>query len=141
MSAPPVVVRSDAPIAAAAALIEERGVGGLPVVDPSGALVGVLSEVDLMRVHSVDYLWLNRRGLLVRHLMTAPAVSVHASTPVELAARRMERHRVRRLVVVADEDELRPIGVVTAGDLARAVGASARTPSTPAVAGEERRDA
>ncbi len=126
MSGDPVVVQADAPLEVAASLIAEHRVSGLPVVGPTGRLVGVISEVDLLRVHAVEPLWRNRTGLLVRHLMTAPAVTVHASTSVALAARRMERHRVHRLIVVADDDERRPIGVFRAGDLARAVSTAAR---------------
>jgi CBS domain-containing protein len=128
MSSQPVVVRSDASIELAASLLAEHGFAGLPVIDPGGALVGVISETDVVRIHSTDYLWAHRHHLLVRHLMTAPAVAVHRSTPVELAARRMRRHQVHRLVVVADDDELRPIGVISASDLVRAIVGERRDP-------------
>jgi len=53
--------------------------------------------------------------------MTSPAVTVRRSTPLITAARRMERHRIHRLVVVDDFDELIPIGVLSTTDLIHAI--------------------
>jgi CBS domain-containing protein len=116
MSSPPITVPSDAPIGIVPTLLERHRITGLPVVDPTGALVGVVSEVDLVRLPTIA-LELTPRELLVRHVMSAPAVTVLASASTALAGRRMERHGVRRLVVVAEDDDLQPIGVVTVGDL------------------------
>ncbi len=49
MTAPAVTVRPERPIAAAAALMLDRGVNRLPVVDHSGRLVGILTRADLVR--------------------------------------------------------------------------------------------
>lgn len=121
MAGEPVLVRSDARLLEAARLMDRHGVSGLPVVDHAGMLVGVISQTDLLRARATEYLWSNWPALRVRHLMTAPALTVHRDQPLSLAARRMERHRVHRLVVVADGDETRPIGVISASDLVRAM--------------------
>jgi len=121
MAIDPVVVRSDAPLADAAKLMEGRHVSGLPVVDGAGTLVGVISQTDLLRARATEYLWANWSGLQVRHLMTTPAITVHGSTPLALAARRMERHHVHRLVVVSDQDDALPIGILSTSDLVRAM--------------------
>ena len=55
-----------------------------------------------------------------------PAVTVHRSTPLIGAAARMERHHIHRLVVVADDDETSPIGILSTTDLVRAHGARRR---------------
>jgi CBS domain-containing protein len=129
MALEPIVVRSDAPLADAARIMDERRVSGLPVVDRAGSLVGVISDTDLLRARAIEYLWANWRGLLVRHLMSSPAVTAHRSTPLTLAALRMERHRIHRLVVVADGDERLPIGVISATDLVHLMaGASTARP-------------
>ncbi len=123
MAIEPVVVRADAPLAEAAKLMDGHQVHGLPVVDGAGSLVGVISQTDLLRARATEYLWTNWPGLRVKHLMTSPALTVHRDAQLTLAARKMERHHVHRLVVVADEDETLPIGVVSTSDLVRAMSA------------------
>ena len=121
MAIEPIVIRSDASLTEAAALMDHRHIHGLPVVDASGSLVGVLSQTDLTRARGTEYLWANWPGLAVRHLMTSPAITVHRSTPLAIAARKMERHRIHRLVVVDDLDETIPIGVLSMTDLVHAI--------------------
>ena len=121
MALEPIVIRSDASLTEAAALMDQRRIHGLPVVDASGSLVGVLSQTDLSRARGTEYLWANWPGLAVRHLMTSPAITVHRSTPLAIAARKMERHRIHRLVVVDDLDETIPIGLLSMTDLVHAI--------------------
>ena len=129
MAGDPVLVRGDASLSEAAALMDRHHVHGLPVVDADGALLGVLSQTDLNRARSTEYLWANWPGLAVRHLMTSPAITVHRSTPLLVAARRMEEHHIHRLVVVEDGDELSPIGVLSMTDLIHAL--ASETDSAP----------
>jgi len=129
MARDPVLVRGDASLSEAAALMDRHHVHGLPVVDADGALLGVLSQTDLNRARSTEYLWANWPGLAVRHLMTSPAITVHRSTPLLVAARRMEEHHIHRLVVVEDGDELSPIGVLSMTDLIHAL--ASETDSAP----------
>ena len=96
--------------------MDEHNVHGLPVVDAAGALVGVVSETDLLHARTTEGLWHAWPGLSVRHLMTRPAISVGADTDLEEAAGLMERLRIHRLVVVADDGRT-PIGVLSVSDL------------------------
>lgn len=121
MARNPVVIRADASLSDAAALMDANHVHGLPVVDATGTLIGVLSQTDLNRARSTEYLWSNWPGLAVRHLMTSPAITVHRSTPLIIAARKMEQHQIHRLVVVEDGDETSPIGVLSMTDLIHAL--------------------
>ena len=123
MTAEPVVVVADASLAEAASLLDQHHINGLPVVDAAGVLLGVLSQTDLLRARATEYLWANWPGLRVKHLMTSPALTIGRDQPVATAARKMERHHVHRLVVVADDDETRPIGVLSASDLVHAMSA------------------
>lgn len=121
MARDPILVAADASLSEAAGLMDQHHVHGLPVVDGDGALIGVLSQTDLNRARSTEYLWANWPGLAVRHLMTSPAVTVHRSTSLMAAARRMEQHQIHRLVVVEDGDERSPIGVLSMTDLIHAL--------------------
>lgn len=121
MAVDPIVVRADASLSEAARLMDHHRISGLPVVDHAGSLVGVVSQTDLLRARATEYLWANWPGLAVRHLMTSPAITIHRSMPLATAARKMERHHVHRLVVVADDDESLPIGVFSTSDLVRAM--------------------
>jgi CBS domain-containing protein len=121
MASNPIVIRADASLTDAAALMDEHHVHGVPVVDHNGILVGVLSQTDLIRARSTEYLWSNWPGLAVRHLMTSPAMTVHRSTPLIVAARKMEEHQIHRLVVVEDGDDTSPIGVLSMTDLIHAL--------------------
>ena len=121
MAVEPIIVRADASLTDAVGLMDRHHVHGLPVVDSSGSLVGVVSQTDLARARATEYLWTSWPGLAVRHLMTSPAVTVRRSTPLVIAARKMERHAIHRLVVVDDEDERIPIGVLSMTDLIHAI--------------------
>jgi CBS domain-containing protein len=121
MALEPITIRADASLTEAARLLDAHRIGGAPVVDHAGNLVGVLSQTDLARARATEYLWSNWPGLAVRHLMTSPAVTVTRSTPLVQAARKMERHRIHRLVVVADDDETLPIGVLSMTDFVHAI--------------------
>jgi CBS domain-containing protein len=121
MARDPVLVETEASLSDAAALMDRHHVHGLPVVDGDGALVGVLSQTDLNRARSTEYLWSNWPGLVVRHLMTSPAITVHQSMPLVEAARTMEQHQIHRLVVVEDGDDRSPIGVLSMTDLIHAL--------------------
>ena len=121
MARNPILIHADASLTEAATMMDRNHVHGLPVVDHDGTLVGVLSQTDLNRARSTEYLWVNWPGLSVRHLMTSPAVTIHRSTPLIVAARKMEQLGIHRLVVVEDGDETTPIGVLSMTDLIHAL--------------------
>lgn len=132
MAVNPIVISANMPLDEAADLLDRHGISGAPVVDAAGSLVGVLSQTDLVRARSTEYLWANWSGLAVRHLMTTPAVTVERSTPIVIAAARMERQRIHRLVVVADDDKRLPIGVLTTADIVHVIAENARAASAKA---------
>jgi CBS-domain-containing membrane protein len=142
MAVEPVVVHANASLEEAVDLMDRHHIHGLPVVDGAGSLVGVISQTDLVRARSTEYLWANWPGLAVRHLMTSPAVTVTRSTPIPLAAARMEKHHIHRLVVVADDDERLPIGVISTTDLVHQIAEGIGRPRiSPAGDGEEASEA
>jgi CBS domain-containing protein len=120
MTGDPIVASIDMPLADAAELMDFYRVSGLPVVDWSGFLVGVISQTDLLHARTTHALWHAWPGLTVRHLMTRPAVTVRSSAVLEEAAEMMERLRIHRLVVVDASGET-PIGVLSVSDLVRSM--------------------
>src|SRR4029079_12667911 len=89
MAEEPIVVRADAPLSEAAHLMDEYDISGLPVIAEAGELLGVISENHLLRARATEWLWANWTGLHVRHLMSSPALTIHASAPVAAAAIQM----------------------------------------------------
>jgi CBS domain-containing protein len=126
MSIEPVVVHADASLSEAVQTMDDQSISGLPVVGPAGDLVGVISEVDLVHARATEWLWANWTGLAVRHLMTSPPLTIRRSETLEVAARKMERNHVHRLVVVADDDDALPVGVISTSDLVRALASETR---------------
>ena len=120
MSAEPIVVWPDTPVSEVAATLDRFGIGGVPVVDPDGFLVGVISQLDLVRVRASDELWSDWTRLCARHIMSQPGLTVTIDTPVRQAAQLMEARRVHRLVVVSTDGES-PVGVLSATDLVRSM--------------------
>jgi len=59
MTHAPVTLREGDPLAAAAEKMAERRIGCLPIVDPNGRLVGLLSETDLLHALA-SLLWTDR---------------------------------------------------------------------------------
>jgi CBS domain-containing protein len=142
MAIDPIVLPANLPLDEAAELLDRHHIGGAPVVDAARSLVGVLSRTDLVRARSTEYLWANWASLAVRHLMTSPAVTVRASTPMVMAAARMERHHIHRLVVVADDDETLPIGILSTTDLVHYIARDMRDEAaeSPGSPSDERAD-
>lgn len=120
MTPDPIVIGEAATLDDAVRVLEENEISGLPVVDDDGLLVGVLSQTDIVRARAVGHLWSRWPGLRVRHLMHAPALTADRSMSMEEAAQLMERAHVHRLIVV-DEDQLKPVGVISTTDLVRSL--------------------
>jgi CBS domain-containing protein len=117
MTIDPITVASDASIEVAERLLRVNRITGLPVLDPNGDLVGVISQTDLLLAGrpSIEMALRNRpSGLRVGELMSSPALTVPLDAPLREAARQMRDGRVHRLVAV-DEDG-RPVGVLASMD-------------------------
>jgi len=97
----------------AAERLAENRIGAMPVLD-GDEVAGIFSERDVLYCvarHGDDAL-----RLLVREVMTAPAITVHPGVKVGEALEVMTRRRIRHLPVV-EEGEL--VGFVSIGDLVK----------------------
>ena len=130
-----VSVPPDMPIKDVARLLVERRISGLPVVDAAGAVVGVVTEGDLL-VKEHDLQSMHRRPLArifgesreMRSLrakavartaseaMSSPAITISADAPIHEAASVMIERKVNRLPVV---DDGKLVGIVARADVVR----------------------
>jgi CBS domain-containing protein len=120
MTTDPIVIPDELAAADAARILEFYRVSGAPVVDREGAIVGVVSESDLVHAFTSAPLLDAWPGLTVVDLMSRPAITVGGGVLADEAARLMEANHVHRLVVVAS-DQRTPIGILTRSDLLRAL--------------------
>lgn len=121
MASDPIVVSPDVPVVKVAQVLVDYDIGGLPVVDGSGRLVGVVSQTDLVRLWASQVPSSDWPALLVRDVMTQPAVTIRGSASLRDAARAMTKRDIDRLVVVGDDSET-ALGVISDSDLVRAFG-------------------
>ena len=141
MSAPVLTVTAETPLQDAVSLLNDHHVSGLPVVDGQGVLVGELTEQDLMvRESGVDvgpYVMLLDSVIYLRNplnwdrqvhqvlgnsvgdLMHRDSHSCQSSLPLPKAASMLHDKGTQRLIVV--DSERRPVGVLTRGDVVRAL--------------------
>lgn len=118
MTVDPVVIGPDATVHEAELMLKSYRISGLPVT-ADGAVVGVISQTDLLNARSSELIGANWERVKVRHLMSRPAVTVHLGTTITRAARLMLAQHIHRLVVVDEEGA--PVGVLTSTDLLRAL--------------------
>ena len=123
-----------------AGLLTKHGISGMPVCDKDGALLGIISEGDLMRPFGeansmrrdwwlallaegerlapefLDYIRLDRRR--ARDLMTAKVIVATKDTSAQKLADLLRQHGIKRLPIMKDG---KVIGIVSRADLIHAV--------------------
>ena len=137
MTSQPTTVPPETPLEAVAALMAERGISGLPVVDGTGKLGGLVTDGDLMRRLSAKedkpasffaallganadqaIAYARAHGRRVRDVMSTDLATVQEDATVEEVAHILETRRIRRVPVLRGEQL---VGVVSRADLLRAV--------------------
>jgi CBS domain-containing protein len=126
MRDPVVTVRAETPVREAAALMRERRIRHLPVLDSSGRITGIVTDRDLRQV-VFDAAIRDRLGppadaladLPVREAMTWAVVTVTPETDVRSAAALMRERRLGALPVVDRAGHV--VGILTERDLLHAL--------------------
>ena len=137
MTANPMTVTPATPLKNVADILVRGRIGVVPVLTPHGRVAGAVAEGDLLRKeqlqrdpdggHSVHLPYRTRRDIATAEtageLMDRYPPTAQAETSAAEAARLMDRHQSRFLLVTGEDGKL--LGVVTAPDLVRF--SSART--------------
>ena len=114
MTADPITCRPDAGLEEAARAMVGCDCGIVPVVDPQGKPIGVVTDRDI--VCRAVAKGRNPLEMHVRDIMTTPIVTLSPEASVEECARMMEDHQIRRAIVV--DQSGRCCGVVAQADIA-----------------------
>jgi CBS domain-containing protein len=136
-----VTARPDMSVKELAELLRERGVGGAPVVDDDGSVVGMVTDGDLMALdadlhfpHYIQFLdsviYLERASKFeerlkkavaatVRDIMTDEVLTVGPDDPVRKAATLMSDHKIDRVPV---EKDGKLVGIVGRHDVLKVLG-------------------
>jgi CBS domain-containing protein len=107
-------ISPDESVADAAALLYERQVGAAVVMGAGGAVAGILSERDLVRVVALN--GAEGMGRPVSACMTRQVIFAALDETIDSLLARMTDRRVRHLPVLKDG---RLVGLVSIGDLVK----------------------
>jgi CBS domain-containing protein len=130
-----VTVPPETPVVAMARLLAERGISAVPVLGPDGALLGIVTEADLIRRLAGEdeaptgwfasifqnpgnqaERYARTHGVRAKDIMTTHLVTVGLDEAAAHIAHLMEEKNIRRVLVVS-EGKLR--GIVSRADLLR----------------------
>jgi CBS domain-containing protein len=156
MAKPVITVAPDATIIDAANLMLQKHVSGLPVVDNTGKLVGIVSEGDFIRRSEIGTQrkrgrWLRfilgpgrsasdfvqEHGRKISDVMTKSPLTITEDAALAEIVELMERNNVKRLPVVRDG---KVVGIVSRANLLQAVASLAREVPDPTADDDHLRD-
>ncbi|HKL71311.1 MAG TPA: IMP dehydrogenase [Marinilabiliaceae bacterium] len=107
----PVTIQKGKLVGDALKLMSEYKIGGIPVVDPHGYLVGIVTNRDLR--------FENNLMRTIDEVMTSDnLVTTNQTTDLESAAAILQQHKIEKLPVVDKDNKL--IGLVTYKDITKA---------------------
>nr|WP_205520827.1 CBS domain-containing protein [Propylenella binzhouense] len=157
MTSPVISVGPDTPISEIAALLIERRISGVPVVDGGGRLVGIVSEGDLLRraeiateprrphwlelltdrsIQAADFV--RSHGLTAADVMTRDVVTADPETDLAQIAETLERRCIKRVPIVENGT---PVGIVSRANLLHGLVAGRHAPVAGGVSDDAIRDA
>lgn len=135
MTQPVISVSPDCSLSEAAHLLVSQRISGLPVVDESKKLLGIITEADFLRAlgvpahHPGHHLWQTLENMFhptvqvretegtVDELMVRDVITLSDKASLHQALELMKQHRIKRLVVC--DEEQRVVGMLTRSNLVR----------------------
>ena len=103
----PITIQPEKDIAFAIELMNQNKISGIPVVDNTNKLVGIITNRDLRFA-------INTKAK-VKDLMTKKVITVNQGVKSDLAKKLLHKHRIEKLVVV--NNKFQCVGLITVKDL------------------------
>jgi CBS domain-containing protein len=113
-----VTVPMDATVKQIATMLSKQGLSGVAVISPEGGAMGVISDMDILKVIGKDD-WEN---LPAESIMTSHLEAVKPTSTLGEAAKIMREKHIHRLLVFSEKGvgaSQRPIGILSASDIVR----------------------
>jgi IMP dehydrogenase len=108
----PVTINHSALVSDALSIMERYKISGVPVIDESGLLVGIITNRDLR--------FETRFDIPVADVMTPqPLITVPIGTTLDEAKIKLQKHKIEKLLVVDEEGLLK--GLITVKDIQKAI--------------------
>ncbi|NMC39321.1 MAG: IMP dehydrogenase [Bacteroidales bacterium] len=105
----PITISLHATVAEAISLMNEYGIGGIPVVDNNGILKGIVTNRDLR--------FENNYSKKITDVMTTRLITTNHETDLEAAARILQKHKIEKLPMIDESGKL--IGLITYKDITK----------------------
>lgn len=117
-----ITVPMNLPVEKVAGIMAGKKLSSVVVVGPDGGVVGMITNMDILKVFEKD-----PKGLTAESIMTPWVITAKPTTTIEEAARIMHEKHIHKLLIVSESGvgaSYRPIGILSASDIIREVTAS-----------------
>ena len=111
-----IIVGLNTSVANIARVLVNNQISAVPVVDGDGALVGIVSEADLIHLEGSDFL--KSHGVKAADIMTKPAITANPEMGLDELVSLFDKHRIKRVPVV---DHGKIVGIVSRANILKAV--------------------
>lgn len=118
MTPNPISVRQDVSIDVAIDLIVEKNISGVPIVDESEALVGLITEYDVLQFYGKYHDDEATSYLPCREVMITEIRTIQQDASLDVAAKIFQAASLRRLLVV---DGNHFVGILSRRDIVRSI--------------------
>jgi len=129
-----ITARADSDIHEVSALLSKNRISGLPVVDETNHVIGIVSEADILFMAGMgqghtfkdilrhilgEPLPRRKHGERIEDIMSSPAVTTGPDADIREVAGILESKKIKRLPVVDSENRL--LGIISRADIVRAM--------------------
>jgi len=113
-----VTVQMDATVKEISIMLAKQGLSGVAVISEDGVAVGVISDMDILKVIGKD----NWENMTAEFIMTSHMESVKPTMTLGDAAKIMREKHIHRVLIFSESGvgaSQRPIGILSASDIVR----------------------